>query len=153
MSTPPLPTFVGAGGALTQQAALGLATWAGGAWSAVTVTGAFTLTPAQMLGAGDTFLTLNGTPAAFNMTTPSALQLLQQVIAALGFIPEVGFTFQFEASNNTGNTATLVAGAGVTIVGTATVATLVNRTWLGTVTNNSMGQPAISLQNVGSRAN
>lgn len=145
----PLP----AGGALTQQTLQGLATWDSGNWSAFTPAGSFTLTPVQMLNGSTTYLTLlAGVGALFNATTPTAAQLVAQYTTAYGQPPTVGSTFTFEISNQTGFSAILVAGAGVTINGTATTATLTNRTWLCTFT--ALGNaPAVTVQNVAGRSN
>lgn len=145
----PLP----AGGALTQQAMQGLATWDSGSWSTYAPAASFAMTPAQALNGSNTYLTLTGAiGAGFNVTTPTASQLYQQYLAAYGVPPTVGSTFTFELSNQTGETATLVNGTGVTINGTATVLTTVNRTWLATFT--AVGAtPAVTYQNLASRSN
>jgi len=146
-----------AGGALTQQMAQALATWDGGNWSSTTPAASFTLTPVQMLNGSTTFLTLlTGIGSGFNVTTPTAQALVLQFKQAYGHPVATGSTWIFELSNQTGQTATLTAGTGVTINGTATVATIVNRSWLCTVTNpgDSLGNNAtITVQNLSSRSN
>ena len=146
-----------AGGALTDYLMKGLATWDGGNWSSTTPAASFTLTPVQMLNGSTTFLTLlTGIGAGFNVTTPTAQLLVQQYKAAYGVLPAVGSTWQFEMSNQTGFTATLVGGTGVTINGTATVATTVNRLWLCTFTSpgDAIGTNAtVTVQNLSSRSN
>jgi hypothetical protein len=150
----PLPAL----GAMTLQAAQGLATWDSGFWSSTTPAGNFVLTVAQMLSGSTTYLTLvAGIGGVFNMTTPTASALVQQFTSAYGHPPAVGSTFTFEVSNQTGFTATLVAGTGVTINGTATVATVTNRVWLCTFTNLGAGPgftgATVSVQNIAGRSN
>lgn len=77
-----------------------------------------TLTAAQILGG-----LITGTPtAAANYTTPTAVLMLA-AMAAFG-APYLGLTFEFLIKNTSAgaNTITVVAGTGVTIVGTATIA-------------------------------
>lgn len=142
-----------AGGAITQQMLQGLATWDSGAWSTQAVVGSFTATVAQILSGSNTYLTLTGSAGAVNLTTPTALQLLNQYLAAYGQPPANGSTFTLEISNQTNGTVTVVGGTGVTVNGTAGVATTVNRTFLGTFTNTNPGAAAVTLQNLGSRSN
>lgn len=139
-------------GAFSPSTASGLLQWAAGAWS-TSATNGFTLTAAQMAAAADTFLTLTANNANA-VATPTAALLLQGLTAALGFVPVSGFTWKFTVSNQGNNTVTLSGGTGVTINGTATVATTVNRTWLCTITNSSNpSAAAVTLQNVGSATN
>lgn len=150
---------IGAGGALYDSTLKGLATWDGGNFSSQAVAASFVMTPTQACNGSQTWLilTAGGVGAGFNVTTPSAQQLVQQFKAAYGTLPAVGSTFSFELINNgVGQTATLVAGAGVTITGTATAATNTTRTWLVTFTN--AGDPsglgaAVTYQNLTSRTN
>lgn len=142
---------LGAGGALTGATMQGLATWDGGFWSTLAVAGNVVLTAAQMVAGSTTYLTITGAAGAINATTPSAAQLIAQYTSAYGVPPTIGSTWGFEMSNQNNGVVTLVAGAGVTINGTATVANAANRTWLCTVTNPN--QAAVTLQNVGSRSN
>lgn len=144
----PLP----AGGVLTQQMMQGLATWDGGAWSTFAVVGNFVLTPLQMLNGSTTYLTLTGAAGAANATTPSALALFNQFLAAYGVPPAVGESWTFEVNNTTNGTVTMVAGTGVTINGTATIATTVNRTYFCTFTATGP-TPTVTMQNVASRNN
>lgn len=106
--------------------------------NAVTIT----LTAAQMTA---NILDHSGAPAGgVAVTTPTAAQ----IIAALpNTIPATGCNFPFFYMNDTlGQTVTLTAGTGVSIVGTATIASAVNRMYMmivnvnaGTVTLFNMG--------------
>lgn len=73
---------------------------------------------------------VSGSPGGgFTLTTPTAAQ----IIAALpSTIPQDGyFNFDIECINDdTGQTATVTAGSGVTVLGNATVATNTNRLFL-----------------------
>lgn len=145
---------LGAGGVLDQKAMQALATWDGGNFSSQAVTTSFTATVTQLLQGSQTWLILTGAPGAgFNVTTPTAQQLVQQYTNAYGAPPAVGSTWAFEIVNQgTGQTATLVGGTGVTITGTATVATATTRTWLCTFTNNTNSSAAaVTMQNIASR--
>ena len=150
---------LGAGGVLDQKAMQALATWDGGNFSSQGVAASFVATPAQIVNGSTTYLilTANGIGANFNVTTPSAQQLAQQYKAAYGVLPAVGSTFQFELVNSgSGFQATLVAGAGVTVTGTATVANNTTRMWLVTFTNpgDSLGNgAAVTFQNINSKTN
>lgn len=150
---------IGAGGALYDTTLKGLATWDGGNFSSQAVAAAFVMTPLQACNGSQTWLilTAGGVGAGFNVTTPSAQQLVQQFKAAYGVLPAVGSTFSFELINNgVGQTATLVGGTGVTITGTTTVATNTTRLWLVTFTNagdsNGLGA-TVTYQNLTSRTN
>lgn len=106
---------------------------------AVTLTGDVTLTVAQVVGAlyrADT----NGSNRA--ATTPTATA----IIGALGPGTTKGASFDFWIHSTGANTITLNGGSGVTIVGTATVATGTARKFTGVVTDTDMlGTPAVSL--------
>lgn len=97
--------------------------------------GAVTLTAAQFVNA---IVMQSGTPGAFNMTTPTAAQ----VVAAIPNC-QVGSAFEFIINNAGDNTITVVAGTGVTLVGTTTVATSKARVYRGVVT--AVDTPAVSL--------
>jgi len=142
-------------GSVSQESVGNDTSYAGGAQTSQAVTGSFTATPVQMFGnAGDTFLILTGTPGAgFNVTTPTAQLLIQQLTTLLGFVPPVGFSFSFEMANQSNQQATLVGGTGVTVTGTATVAATSNRQWIATITNNTFAGAAVTFTNVGSRTN
>lgn len=145
---------LGALGAITPTSAQALATWDSGNWSTFAVVGAFTATVVQVLNGSTTYLTLTGAAGAAAMTTPTAQQLVQQYIAAYGVPPVNGSTVTLEISNQSNGTITFTAGTGVTINGTATIATTANRTYLATFTNSSnTSQAAVTYQNVASRTN
>jgi hypothetical protein len=105
--------------------------------------GAFTQASAQ---GRSVFLntTANGANA---LTTRTATQLVTDLTNLIGFVPPIGYSWDFEIQNTGNNTVTLTAGSGVTINGTATVATNTNRSFVCTVT----GPTTITVQNVGSR--
>lgn len=88
--------------------------------------GAVTLTAAQMIGG---IIKQGGTPGAFNMTTPTALE----IIAAL-YNAQVGSVFEFIIINGGDNTITIVAGTDVTLVGTTAVPTSKTQLYRGVVT-------------------
>lgn len=143
-----LPFPLGGLGAMTYQQAMSILNWAGGAWSTQAIAGALTLTVAQMLGAGEVYLSLTGAPGAgFNLTTPTAAAILAQLTQLIGFVPPPNFTWQFIMNNQTGQTATLVGGTGVTVNGTTTLATGGSRDWLCTLTANG-SSPAVVIQSV-----
>lgn len=130
--------------------------WSGAQFSTQAVVGNLLLTLVQILGAGDVVLQTTGAAAA-NLTTPTAQQIVQQLQQLFGFLPPVGFAWQVEINNQSTQTMTLVGGTGVTITGTATVATVSNRTWVFTITANGGaaggGSFAVSIQNIASRSN
>ena len=117
----------------------------------------FTLTPAQMLSAQETFLASSGNAGAVAVTTPTAALMytyLQSLLAAQGIatVNQInGSSFYLRIINN--NTAsgiiTLTGGTGCTINGTATIAISTFRDYLITIT----GPSSYSLQNVGSGTN
>lgn len=150
---------LGAGGVLSDQTLKALATWDGGNFGSQAVAASFTMTALQTCNGSTTYLlmTAGGVGAGFNVTTPTAQQIVQQYKSAYGTLPTVGSTYGFELVNNgVGQTATLVGGTGVTIVGTATVATNTTRFYLVTFTNagDSTGAGAtITFQNINSKTN
>lgn len=103
---------------------------------------AFTLSPAQF-AAG--VLDISGTSGgAVALTTPTAAQIMSALPAS---IPKLGFNFMLYVMNdNIGQTLTLTAGTGVTVLGTATIATNTDRIYgvccnfiAGTVTIINLG--------------
>lgn len=148
---------LGAGGVIDQKALQGLATWDSGNFSTQAIAGATLMTAAQMLNGSNTYLILTGAAGAQNLTTPSAQQLVQQMILAYGQPPANGSTFTLEIVNQTNGTITVVAGAGVSIVGSAAVATVTNGVYLCTFTNigqTGSGQGAtVSMQRIATRNN
>jgi hypothetical protein len=99
-----------------------------------------TLTAAVLAGASENYVTASGATA---LTTDTAANIIAQVIsaiqkAAVGAFPAPsiqGLTFTTYIRNTDGSTLTLSAGTGVTITGTATLATLVERQFMVTVTS------------------
>lgn len=96
-------------------------------------------TAAQMAGAAFVDLQTSGATA---VTTPTATQIL----AALPVV-SLGLSYILRIYNTNGGTLTLTGGTGVTITGTATIATNVWREYLVTVTGIST--PTVTLQNRG----
>ncbi|HLJ26568.1 MAG TPA: hypothetical protein VKY85_07645 [Candidatus Angelobacter sp.] len=86
--------------------------------------------------------TANGANA---LTTRTAAQLFADLQASLSVTPPANFTYMLRITNTGNNTVTLTAGAGVTINGTATIATNTFRDFMVTV--NNAGQ--VTIQSVG----
>lgn len=106
----------------------------------------FTLTAAQFLTAVIDYASSAG--GGITVTTPTAAD----IIALAGRnIPQDGTANLFVEfyNDNTGQTVTLAGGTGVTIVGTATVATNVFRRYL---VNINPGAGTVTMINMGSRA-
>lgn len=104
-----------------------------------------TLVPTQMSGL------LTGTPtAAANYTTPTATQLC----ALFPFVGSNAANFHWDIywKNTSGgaNTITAVAGTGVTVVGTATVAQNAVKHWMVVLTGCVSGSAAAQLISLGS---
>ena len=122
---------VGPGASVQIIANLAADTWvnAGGAAAsapgAQTVTnstaGATTAAAGDMTGASSCYLTLSAVGAA-NYTTRTAAQLFADMPGAT-----TGLTWDITIRNTSAGTTTIVGGVGVTIVGTATLATLTGR--------------------------
>lgn len=96
-----------------------------------------TLSAGNIEGAGFTVLATSGATA---LTTRTAAQMIAQAGLA------VGQSYVLRVYNTNGGTLTLTGGTGVTITGTATIATNVTRDYGVSVT----GAAAITLQNIGS---
>jgi hypothetical protein len=79
-----------------------------------------------------------GTPGAANKTTPTAAAIVAAIRGAA-----VGSVFDFWLDNGGDNTITIVAGAGVTLSGTATCATTKNKRFTGVVTNIGAATEAV----------
>lgn len=99
------------------------------------------LSAAVLTGSGTTQAIVLRTGAAvggFNDTTDTAANIINA-------IPGCGVNtyFRFRGINSTGQTQTLVAGAGVTVSGTATTATATTHDFIGVVTNVSV--PAVTI--------
>ncbi len=97
-------------------------------------TGSFTLTAAQLING---ILRLSG-QAGINVTLPSAAA----IVAALANC-QVNSGFEFSLINANTGTATIVAGAGVTLVGTTAVPTVKSQIYKGVVTNATVGAEAV----------
>lgn len=82
--------------------------------------------------------------ASGNLTLPAAADLCNNVQGAM-----VGTSFEFMVKNTGAGTVTVVAGAGGTINGTATVATVNIRTFLVNFTNVTLGQEAYTVYSEG----
>lgn len=102
-----------------------------------------TLTGAQ-LATGLTQLN-TGASGAFTITTPTA----SGIVAEFGDTVPLDGTFSKQidiVNNNVGQTGTLTAGTGVTVVGTATIATNTKRSFVLRLLNSA----AVSITNIGS---
>lgn len=105
----------------------------------LTLTAAATLTSPQLLSG---MIIFNG--AAANLTLPSAADLCNNIQGAM-----VGTSFEVIIRSTGAGTVTLVAGAGGTISGTATVATANSRIFLVNFTNVTLGQEAYTVYSEG----
>lgn len=101
-------------------------------------TGNGALTAAQVAGAPDVTLATSGATA---LTTPTAAQ----IIAQMGPNWQVGASYRLRVINTNAGTLTLTGGTGVTINGTATLATATFRDYLVTLATAT----TITMQNVG----
>jgi hypothetical protein len=72
----------------------------------------------------------SGTPGAVNKTTPTAAAIVAAFPEAV-----VGSQFEFILDNGGDGILTLVAGAGVTLSGTATCGIAKNKRYVGVITN------------------
>src|SRR5215831_8922637 len=112
-------------------------------YSAATNTTSFTATAAQFAGTNFCVLNCTGTlGSGQNITTPTAAA----IIAAMGS-PLVGGNYRLRIINSSGGAFswTVVAGSGVTINGTATIAQNTWRDFLVTVATAS----TITMQSIG----
>lgn len=108
-----------------------------------TATADATATGAQVAGAEHCVLNLTGTLAAgHNLTTPTAAQIVAAIPNAV-----VGQTYRLRIINSSSGAFswTVVAGTGVTLTGTATVAQNTWREWIVTLTTLT----AVAMQAVG----
>jgi hypothetical protein len=121
------------------------------------------LVAAAMAGARVTYVLSSGATALTTDTAANIIAQLQSAVAtaqktnvggfaaALGSTPPLGVPNLFNLSyiltieNTNGGTLTLSAGTGVTLVGTATMLTNNERSWVVTVT----GPASITMQTVG----
>lgn len=108
-------------------------------------TGATTLTQSQIMGAQDSVLAVTSLSAGAALTLPTVAVLLSTMTPQQAV---VGSSTVFRLYNSSGFTATITSATGWTISGTATVATLVWRDYLVTIT--AVGAtPTATLQNIG----
>ena len=105
----------------------------------VTLTATTVLTSPQALSG---LIIYNG--AAGNLTLPSASDLANNIQGVM-----VGTSFELMVKSTGAGTATVVAGTGGTISGTATVATANIRTFLFNFTNVTLGQEAYTVYSEG----
>lgn len=113
-----------------------LDSWTGRRYQNITTGTASTATAANFLGG--VFHFSGGT--TYTLTTPSAAAL----VAAIPNV-EVGSSVPVRIYNANSGTVTLTAGAGVTVVGPATVATSKAQGWDVIVTNATAGAEAVTL--------
>lgn len=106
----------------------------------LTLTAAAVLTSPQLLQG---FIIVNAA-AGVNLTLPAASDLVNNIQGSM-----VGTSFEVEVRSIGAGTATIVAGTGVTINGTATVATLNSRTFLVNITNVNLGSEAYTVYSKG----
>jgi hypothetical protein len=98
-------------------------------------TGAETLTAAMII---DGLYVQSGTPGAHSKTLPTAALIVAAIQGCA-----VGTTFRFIYDNGGDNTTTFLTGSGVTLSGTATVATSKNREFTFVVTNVTSTSEAV----------
>jgi ABC-type branched-subunit amino acid transport system substrate-binding protein len=100
-----------------------------------------TLAASALVGASEVYVSQSGATA---LTTDTAANIISQLISAvqksaagavLGFPSVQGMIYTIYIRNTNGGTLTLTAGTGVTITGTATLATTVERQYMVTVTS------------------
>ena len=112
-----------------------VATLAGRKYAADATDGNIVLTAAQLLGG----FILRSAGATSSDTFPTATA----IVAA---IPDcaVNDAFEFEIINTKSGTITMVAGSGITLAGTTTIATGTSRRYLGIVT--AVDTPAVTIR-------
>lgn len=123
------------------------------------IVGAHVLAPLVMSGFAQNILVISAS-GTVTITTRTAAQLFQDILATMGQVPTVGMSWEFEIQNSQGGvTITLAAGTSVTLLaGTNTVTANANRTWVltytggGTLSPNA-GNPTFTLQSIASRSN
>lgn len=105
-----------------------------------------TLSAIQMAGG---FIVSSG-GATPTLTTDTAANIIAALTQTQGATPRLGQSFLMVVTNLNSGIATVAAGTGVTIVGTATIATVTTRFFLGTITGTvaANGANAISLQSM-----
>lgn len=106
-----------------------------------------TLTTAQILG--DTLLRSGA--AAVSDTTPTAAAIVAAVnaLTPTGRIPaDTTMAFDWFVRNTNSGTLTIVAGSGVTLEGTTTVAANFARKYLVRLTNVTLGSEAVTISGI-----
>jgi hypothetical protein len=124
------------------------------------------LAASSMAGAGDCYFSNSGSAGAVALTTDSAINIIAQVQQAVataykaglgafaaGVNPPPGvpnlfnttWTLTINNQNNTAGIITLTGGAGVTILGTATIAIVTSRVFVVTITSPT----TVTMQSVG----
>lgn len=124
-------------GAFTAQALAQIVAVTGVSYStlaAAVTTG--TLPGGALTGASTVYLNSASTTPG-NQTTRTAALMIQDLKAALGLSDVTGFTWELTITQTGAGTMTLVAGTGVTLTGTMTVAQNTTRNFVGQVTSNS----------------
>ena len=103
------------------------------------------LTAAAIVGGN---ILTSGGSTAINLTTDTATNIINALTQSQEATPRIGQTFPVFLTNLNTATATVVAGSGVTLVGSGAVATSQTTSFLGTITGTPQlgGTPAISLQ-------
>lgn len=109
-----------------------------------------TLTAALLAGASENYISQSGATA---LTTDTAVNIIAQIVSAIQTaakgafpLPNIqGMTFTTYVRNTNASTLTLTAGTGVTITGTATIATGVERQYMVTISSPT----TVALQDLG----
>lgn len=97
--------------------------------------GAVTLTPAQLING---VIKQGGSPGAFAMTYPTAAA----IVAAIANC-QVGSRFEFDLINGGDGTITMTTNTGISVKGTATIATSKSQHFVGIVT--AVDTPAVTI--------
>ncbi len=111
--------------------------------SSVTSTTGVTLTAAEMVGGW--ILRQGSATSALTDTTDTAANL---VAAYNSNDTQVNSSFLMGISNNTGQTLTIAAGAGVTLTGSMSIQPNNTRVFLGVFTDVTSGSQAVTLTNL-----
>lgn len=101
------------------------------------------LTAAQFAGGIFTALLLSGLTAA---TTPTAANIIAALVGAIPVNAGAPYSYVLRVYNTNAGTLTITAGSGVTITGTATIATAKYRDYLVTVDSST----TVTMKNIGS---
>lgn len=104
-----------------------------------------TYSVAQFLGG---VINRSGPGSGFSDTTPTAAAIVAAIPGC-----EVGLGFEVTIRNTSGFTLTMLAGSGVTLSGTTTVATVQTRRYLVRVTNATSSSEAVTVEGLWTAAN